>query len=144
MINAAARKPTGAWFRWHDSGDLRGLWHLANIVEVCRRTPTVSHWMPTREYDVVRWFVMTGGEIPPNLVVRLSAHMIDSEPAPPVELAHLPTSTVSSVSRYLTGVSLVDGKGSIECRAVEARDNKCGDCRACWNTRVRNVSYPQH
>src|SRR6185295_15468542 len=27
------------WFRWHDSGDIQGGWHLRKIVEVCRRTP---------------------------------------------------------------------------------------------------------
>ena len=36
------------------------------------------------------------------------------------------------------------GKGVVECRAVEARDNHCGPCRACWDRRVRVVSYPQH
>lgn len=39
---------------------------------------------------------------------------------------------------------IVEGKGSVECRAVEARDNKCGECRACWERRVKCVNYPQH
>lgn len=131
------------WFRWHDSGDLQGGWHLANVAEVARQTPDVAHWLPTREYEIVAEY-LRGVELPPNLTVRLSAHMIDAEPVVPPELAHLPTSTVSSVSRYASGVAIVEGKGSIECRAVEARDNKCGDCRACWDPRVRCVSYPQH
>src|SRR5262245_31613313 len=37
------------YFRWHDSGDLQGVWHLEKIAEVCRRTPDVAHWLPTRE-----------------------------------------------------------------------------------------------
>lgn len=134
------------WFRWHDAGDLQGVWHLRNIAAVCRQTPEVRYWLPTREYQIVADFLRTA-EIPANLTIRLSAHMIDSEPVVPAELAHLPTSTVSSVSsvsRYASGVQLVEGKGSVECRAVEARDNKCGDCRACWSGNVRNVSYPQH
>lgn len=131
------------WFRWHDAGDLQGSWHLANIAAVCRATPDVSHWLPTREYDFVAEHLRTA-EIPPNLTIRLSAHMIDSEPVVPAELAHLPVSTVSSVSRYASGVAIVEGKGSIECRAIEARDNKCGDCRACWDGRVRCVNYPAH
>lgn len=132
-----------SWFRWHDSGDLQGAWHLRNIAAVCRQTPGVRYWMPTREYQIVADYLRTA-EIPPNLTIRLSAHMVDSEPVVPAELAHLPTSTVSSVSQYASGVQIVEGKGSVECRAVEARDNKCGDCRACWDRRVRNVSYPQH
>ena len=131
------------FMRWHDSGDLQGVWHLANIVAVCRATPTVQHWLPTREYEIVEEYLRTEA-LPPNLTVRLSAHMIDAEPVVPTELAHLPTSTVSTVSRYASGVPIVEGKGSIECRAVEARDNKCGDCRACWDRRVRNVNYPAH
>jgi hypothetical protein len=131
------------WFRWHDSGDLQGVWHLRNIVEVCRRTPSVSHWLPTRELEDVAEFLRTDA-FPPNLTVRLSAMMVDSEPVVPAELVGVPTSTVSSVSVYASGVAIVEGKGSIECRAVEARDNECGDCRACWDRRVRNVNYPAH
>lgn len=133
-----------SWFRWHDSGDLRGLWHLENIVEVCWNTPNVRHWLPTREYDVVSAFLASGGTFPDNLCVRLSGHMIDQDPVLPPELVGFPTSTVSSVSLIGTGFQLVEGKGSVECRAVEARDNKCGSCRACWHREVRNISYPQH
>lgn len=136
------------FFRWHDSGDLQGVWHLRKIVEVVWRTPQVTHWLPTREYAMVATYRESGSEVPPNLTIRLSAHMIDSEPVFPVELAPwlsgLPVSTVSSVSSYASGVQIVEGKGSVECRAVEARDNKCGSCRACWSRDVSCVNYPQH
>ncbi len=147
MISSSCTPPDN-YFRWHDSGDLQGIWHLANIVEVCERTPTVHHWLPTREYEFVAGFLATGKHLPENLTVRLSAHMIDAEPVIPEHLrdalGHLPVSTVSSVSVLKSGVQIVEGKGSIECRAVEARDNKCGECRACWERRVRSVNYPQH
>lgn len=135
--------PPEHYFRWHDSGDLQSVDHLARIVEVCERTPAVHHWLPTREYADVAAFLARGGTIPPNLVVRLSAHMIDTEPVVPPELAHLPTSTVQTFPSG-SGVALVEGKGAIECRAIENRDNHCGPCRACWSPEVRNVSYPQH
>ena len=133
-------------FRWHDSGDLQGVWHLVAIAAVCRATPHVRYWLPTREYGYVAEY-LRDHELPDNLTVRLSAHMIDQEPVlgeHAAALAHLPVSTVSSVSLLRLGVQLVEGKGSIECRAVEARDNKCGPCRACWDRRVRSVNYPQH
>lgn len=133
-----------AFFRWHDSGDIRGLWHLKKIASVCLQTPTVRHWLPTREYDVVAAFLAEGHAIPDNLTIRLSAHMIDCEPVVPAELAHLPTSTVSSIPLIRSDVKIMDGKGSVECRAVETRGNKCGPCRACWDRRVTNVGYPQH
>ena len=134
--------PPNDYFRWHDSGDLQGLWHLARIVRVCQRTSQVKHWLPTREYEMVSEFLAAGGVIPNNLTIRLSALMIDAEPVVPPELAHLPTSTVHTAGKG-TG-KIVAGKGSIECRAIELRDNQCGDCRACWNRQVTSVSYPQH
>lgn len=148
MITSSCAPPDRRWFRWHDSGDLQGVWHLANIVEVCERTPDVTHWLPTREYEYVAGYLATGKRLPQNLTVRLSAHMIDSEPVigdQYVELlGDLPVSTVSSVSLIRSGFQIVEGKGSVECRAVEARDNKCGSCRACWDPRVKSVNYPQH
>lgn len=139
----AACKPPNNFFRWHDSGDLQGVWHLRNIAAVCAATPDVQHWLPTREYGFVAEYLATG-KLPANLCVRLSAHMIDAEPVVPPELAAFPVSAVASVPYSSSGVRVVEGKGSIECRAVEARDNKCGDCRACWDARVRCVTYPQH
>lgn len=143
MITARCKAPDN-YFRFHDSGDLQGVWHLDRIVQVAERCREVAFWLPTREYAFVSDYLATGKTFPPNLCVRLSAHMIDSEPVLPPELAHLPTSTVSSVSAYRSGVKIIEGKGSIECRAVEARDNKCGPCRACWSSDVSNVQYPQH
>lgn len=132
------------WFRWHDSGDIQSPEHLARIVEVCERTPGVEHWLPTREYEDVATFLRSGGVIPDNLCIRLSALMLDTEVVLPDELADtlrgLPTSTVHTY----TGYPVMDGKGNIECRAVELRNNICGNCRACWTPNVKNVSYPQH
>lgn len=141
-------------FRWHDSGDLQSVNHLARIVEVCERTPGVRHWLPTREYEIVREFRAAGCRLPANLCVRLSALMIDAEPPRaidgvalvpgqiviPPELADLPTSTVHTPG----APAPLTGRGEIVCRAVEVRENKCGPCRACWDSRVKNVSYPQH
>jgi len=150
MVAMVSARCTGehAFFRWHDSGDLQGVWHLRNIFEVCRRTPEVKHWLPTREYGYVARVLASGNPIPDNLCIRLSAHMIDAEPVIPAELepviGHLPVSTVSTVPLVHEDFQIVEGKGSIECRAVQARDNKCGPCRACWDTRVRAVNYPEH
>jgi hypothetical protein len=136
--------PPNDFFRWHDSGDLQGAWHLQNIVAVCERTPQIRHWLPTREYSTVIEFLDAGGHVPDNLVIRLSGHMIDAEPVVPPRLAGFPVSTVSSVSYRVSGIRIVEGKGSVECRAVEARDNHCGPCRACWSKEVSCVSYPEH
>jgi len=123
------RNNRGDFFRWHDSGDIQDLDHLTKIVEVCRRTPHVKHWLPTREYRVVGIWQRLHGEFPENLVVRLSAHMVDSPPP----TTDLPTSTVHNA---------VEPIGQL-CPAP-TQDNNCGDCRACWTPNVVNVSYHKH
>jgi hypothetical protein len=62
-------------FRWHDSGDVQDLKHLAKIFEVARRTPDVKHWMPTRE----AWVKPYEKYKPDNLVIRFSMPMVDQE-----------------------------------------------------------------
>ena len=111
------------WFRWHDSGDLQSAWHLKQIFEVCNRTPETSHWLPTREAKILK--LMDPDIIPSNLIIRMSSHMIDQKP-----VTSWPwTSTVST--RDST------------CPA-RLQNNKCRDCRACWDRKVSNVTYPKH
>lgn len=121
------------WFRWHDSGDLQSVDHFDRIVQVCRMTPNVRHWLPTREYRIVQDWVAAGGEIPPNLNVRMSAHMIGGE-VPTFKRLKV---TVSTVSR-----TKVAG-GAHQCPAP-SQGNKCGDCRACWDRTVKLVNYALH
>lgn len=114
------------FFRWHDSGDIQGLWHLENMVEVARQCPDTKFWTPTRENRVVKQYLAQHGAFPPNFVIRVSGAMIDG-PAPP---SFPQTSTV-----------VTDGKHT--CPAYK-QDGKCGSCRDCWNPGVQNVSYPRH
>lgn len=112
------------WFRWHDSGDLQGFWHLELLCEVARRCPGTHFWLPTRERATVRYFK---GTVPPNLVIRMSGTMIDG-PAPK-EFAN--TSRVVSKLEDAT------------CPAYR-QNGKCGTCRACWSSDVPNINYPHH
>ena len=66
------------WFRWHDSGDIQSMKHLENIFEVCKRTSQTKHWMPTREAQFLKQ--LDPATIPPNLIIRMSSHMIDQGP----------------------------------------------------------------
>ena len=70
-------KQSPNFFRWHDSGDLQSLSHLKKIVEVCEKTPSVKHWLPTREYRMVMKYLTEFGNFPKNLIVRVSIHMVD-------------------------------------------------------------------
>ena len=108
------------WFRWHDSGDLQSAAHFALICDIARATPNTLHWLPTKEPRFAK------GDIPGNLIVRVSAPMID-QPAP--NQPH--TSTV------------VSDKNKATCRAFE-RQGKCGPCRMCWDPAVKNIAYYKH
>ena len=126
MVYLIDKKEKSGYFRWHDSGDLQGKWHLDLIIEVAKRTPNVKHWLPTREYAMLKGY----SKLPKNLIVRLSAHMVDGKPPK----GDLPTSTVHS---HGTGYN---GK---ECGAYK-QDNKCQDCRLCWELPKVNISYLKH
>ena len=110
-------------FRWHDAGDIQSEWHLGRIATVATRTPNVRHWLPTREYAIVKHWLATNA-CPPNLIIRLSGHMVDR---PPPTASNLPTQVVytSSCPSY-----------AFACPAVETKRFKCLDCRACWDPSI--------
>ena len=111
------------YFRWHDSGDIQSVEHLKKIFEVCKRTPSTKHWMPTREARFLK--LMDPDIIPSNLIIRMSSHMIDQGP-----VTFWPwTSTVSTQAKT--------------CPAAD-QGNKCASCRACWDRSVPNIVYPKH
>ena len=117
----AAQIKRQKWFRWHDAGDVQDLQHLEKIFEVCKLTPATKHWMPTRE----AWVKDHLASCPDNLIVRLSAPMIDQ--AAPESWVH--TSTVVTSGRT--------------CPAPD-QGNQCKDCRACWDKDIKNIAYGEH
>ena len=108
-------------FRWHDSGDVQDLDHLNKIFEVCRLTPGKRHWMPTRE----AWIKDHLNRAPSNLVIRFSAPMVDHE---------APASWPNTSTVVTAGATCPSAK----------QGNICGDCRNCWNSEIKNISYGQH
>jgi len=119
----AAKIKRQKWFRWHDAGDIQSADHLKKIFEVCKLTPDTKHWMPTREAQFLK--DVNPEEVPENLIIRMSSHMIDQGP-----VSFWPwTSTVGSKSR--------------SCPAPD-QGNSCGDCRACWNREIPNIEYGKH
>lgn len=111
------------YFRWHDAGDIQSPEHLQKIFEVCKLTPSVKHWMPTREAQFLK--DIDPAQVPDNLIIRMSSHMIDQGPV--TFWPH--TSTVGSSSRT--------------CPAPD-QGGKCGDCRSCWNKEIPNIEYGKH
>lgn len=135
MISLIVSEP---FFRWHDSGDLQDLAHLEKIVEVCRNTPLTRHWLPTREYGIVKEFIAKHGRdsIPPNLMIRLSGMYPDKAVQLPASLRGVPNITTSNV--HSKGATPLGQR----CVAPD-QGGKCGTCRKCWFS-TEPVSYEQH
>jgi len=130
QINRISLKTGEKYHRWFDSGDLQSVDMLAAIVMVAVKTPHISHWLPTREAKMVKEYLKSGGEVPDNLVIRVSSTMIDDAPIK----GHAHTSTVHRKGSEVSGHA---------CPA-RTQGNQCGECRACWDKSVPNVSYPLH
>ena len=113
------------YFRWHDAGDLQSVQHLKNIFEVCKLTPSVKHWLPTREVKYTS--LMDPAVVPTNLKIIISDHMIDQERG----VLSWP---------YTSGVST---NGAATCPAP-SQGGKCKSCRACWDRSVTRVVYGKH
>ena len=150
MVLLINKQCKNGFFRWHDSGDVQSIEHIKRIVMVCKKTPEVMHWVPTREFRLVKQYIKKYGAFPGNLTVRLSAHMIEGK-APEIE--NLPTSTVSAnnynCKAYLTdkndNVYKPDHFAKLNKAAKRALDfGHCGKCRKCWSKSVKNITYKLH
>lgn len=122
-----------SYFRWHDSGDLQSLEHLEKIAAVAQLTPMTKHWLPTREYSIVKEYIAKHGLIPKNLVIRLSAMYPNKPVTIPKSLQGIENITASNVH--------TDKPIGTACNAPKQR-GACLDCRLCWGNEV--VSYAMH
>ncbi len=136
LITAAHERGTGrngaiqrGWHRWHDSGDLQSIDHLTKICAVAAGTPHIKHWLPTRELGIVTAYVARGGIVPSNLVIRVSATMVDG--------------AATKAWPTTSGVHDTKAPQGRACPSPE-QNNTCGDCRACWSHKVQHVSYHKH
>ncbi len=161
------------FFRWLDSGDIQSVSMLQRIADVCRSTPTIQHWLPTREYALVKQYLQTG-TVPANLTIVLSAHLRSTStvthtgpsehglPTSGVIAAHRPKLPhgFKSMSHAEQGKALTAHQRKLVAVWNEARkahpaftyvcpsikqDNACGNCRTCWNLKPgESVAYIGH
>ena len=116
--------------RWFAAGDIPSVDALRSIVEVCKRTPNVRHWLPTREKGIVNQYLSVNPDVfPENLTVRVSAAMIDGLPPESIDCT-------STVHKDKPAVGMV-------CPAY-SNGGSFGPCTACWDKSVKNVSYKVH
>ncbi len=120
------------FFRWFDSGDMYTLALAEKILEVMKRTPWVSHWLPTRMYKFPKFRqVLADMQALPNVSVRFSSDSITGQ-----------------YTKKLHGSVIIPTAADIEpgmtlCRAYE-NEGKCSGCRACYDKKVKVIAYPAH
>lgn len=131
MMAALIKRSVSKYFRWFDSGDLQSVYMLACIVEVAKLCPHIKFWLPTREYSIVNSYISGGNEIPKNLRIRLSAHMIDGK---------LPNKLAKQLNVSVSGVTSDHNKAT--CPSFK-QHGVCGSCRFCWD-RKGPVIYLKH
>jgi hypothetical protein len=128
----------GRYFRWHDSGDVDGVHHLALINRLAAYNRGVSFWLPTKEAGVVRSFLETGGVFNSNLSVRISLPRPDMDVPPAYEKLEALSPQVSFAGAH----AVTPSPGFERCPAPD-QNGECGDCRACWSP-IHDVSYAIH
>lgn len=115
-------------FRWHDAGDLQDEAHLTKIAEICRRTPFLVHYLPTKEPQIVAKWLKKNTK-PPNLFIKISFPTIGG------------TFTKQPHGVSFSTVGRETDDTLFQCVAPK-QGNKCLDCRACWTD--ANINYHAH
>ena len=113
--------------RWFDSGDVQSFGHLMKIFEVCENTPHIKHWLATKEYELISQLDVK--DVPKNLCLRVSATKIDG--------------AVPKFWKWTSGVHRDETPKGRECPAYK-QEGECKDCRACWDRRIKTISYKEH
>ena len=116
------------FFRWFDSGDIQNIFMGLNILEVCKQTPDIKHWIPSKEYKFWRE-ILKIEKLPNNVCLRISSPNIDQAPLKGFNN----TSTVHENKKAF----------GLECIAYK-QDGKCLECKACYDPKIKNISYPKH
>ena len=134
-------KPEEPYFRIFDSGDLQNMEMLVRWALVALLLPGIRFWMSTRERAIVNRVFTHHFPQPSNLVVRVSADMVEG--VPPKGFKN--TSTVSKMDRQ-TWKTMVNGtfQDMMYYCPAPLQNNECGDCRACWDRGVKTVVYLEH
>ena len=122
-------------FRFFDSGDLQSLEMFEMFCELASELPKIHFWLPTREYAIIRKAIKENVHIPGNLIVRVSAPMINQKPLEEFQKLGLYTSTT-----HKKEANSING---FQCLASK-QDGKCLDCDACYDSEVKNISYLVH
>lgn len=147
-------------FRWHDVGDIQGVWHLRNIIAVCVCTPNVQHWLPTLETQVLKDYLVYMKTLLreetdcnnididnikfdsiDNLNIRISTPIINAYPLTKIANDLGCTSSLVESSDRILAKNMEEFMENSICTS-SLTENECADCRKCWDKKVPLVRYP--
>lgn len=128
-ISNKIRRTKSPYFRWFDSGDLISTEQLMHIAIVCTLTSDKTHWLPTREYGIVKDYLSKGFKFPANLNIRISADMVNEDLTSLLKITEDMPVTLSAVE-----TDPIEREGFLLCRATVLGTGSCGECRACWHS----------
>jgi hypothetical protein len=120
------------YFRWFDSGDIMNVSLAIKILDVCKSTPWVKHWIPTRSYKMpaINHILKELQELP-NVAVRASSDNWNQDTTNDVlDLKSIVISDESHATGFI-------------CRAYE-HEGTCNGCRTCWDKNVKEINYILH
>lgn len=140
MIELISRFEKSGYFRWHDSGDIQGTYHLRAIVKIAEAVPHIQFWLPTRELGILREYVEKHGGFPENLTVRVSSHWVGSA----MSLPHVFIDAGVVLSTVGCAKATQQLSDRVHQCPASRQGNTCGDCRACWKRDTACVDYPLH
>jgi len=127
MVKALSKQKK---FRWFDSGDIYSVDLAWKIYDICRATPHVKHWLPTRMHKFEKYINVLGAlSCLPNVVVRYSADNVEEQ------IEGATTSMVIKTHEHRRGVHVCPSS---------LQEGKCGTCMACWDKGVKVVAYVAH
>lgn len=138
--NGRPGRDDGRVWRWHDSGDLHGVEHLALYCRLAAANPQVAFWLPTKEAGTVMAYLVGRPKrgVPANLTIRLSVPQFNRG-AP---LAYLRMKARSPQVSFAAAHTEGGPPGGFQPCVAPSQGGFCADCRSCWTG--ASVSYAVH
>ena len=131
MINLITKEKSN-YFRWFDSGDIYDNDLLYTITSICRLTPDIFHWIPTKARELLDQDLWEKLEALPNVKVRYSSPSVNGY----YESIH--------GSTVIQNGQKIDTSKVYACPVGIEKDRKnCQDCRACWHD-DKVIAYTYH
>lgn len=124
------------YFRWFDSGDIYSNDFLDKVYTVCKLTPEIKHWVPTKSRDLFDQETWKKLESLPNVRVRFSSDSISGEYSKEHGSAVIKNAE-------LVFEDIKPSKKLFPCPSSR-QEGKCLNCRACWSKKIDVVVYKYH